>query len=65
MVLFKLRLLLIAGPMLVAAGVYPLRGWWHLLVWIHGRRRVLSFPLPARYRRPMLSRLADDAQGWR
>jgi hypothetical protein len=48
-VLFKLRMWVITGPNLVSAGVYPLRGWLAILVWI---RLNHAFPivLPIRAR---------------
>ena len=42
------------GPGLIAAGVYPRRGWLTLLVWMFGAPRCLPIPLPVRAR-----------EGWR
>lgn len=50
MALFRFKLWPINGPNLIAAGVYPLRGWYTLLVWLGSRRHSIAFRLPVRVR---------------
>lgn len=50
MILLELRAGLVFGPVLAAAGLYPLRGWQRVFLWTCLRRHAIVFPTPMRAR---------------